>query len=95
MFALLVKICKMSLPLNIQIHLFESMICPILLYGSEIRGCEHFDGITQFQLKYLKMLLNCKSCTPNVMEFGELGVYPIELAIKSRMLFIACSIVTG
>ena len=95
MFALLVKIRKMSLPLDIQIHLFDSMICPILLYGSEVWGCEKFDVVSQFQLKYLKMLLKCKSCTPNVMVFGELGVYPIELAIKSRMLNFWCSIVTG
>ena len=43
MFALLVNIRKMSLPLDIQIHLFESMICPILLYGSEVWGCENVD----------------------------------------------------
>jgi len=52
-----------------------------------------FDVVSQFQLKYLKMLLKCKSSTPNVMFLCELGVYPIELAIKSMMLNFWCSVV--
>jgi len=41
------------------------------------------------------MLLKCKTSTPNVMVFSEFGVYPIEIAIQSRMFNICCSIVTG
>jgi len=36
--------------------------------------------------KYRISLLNVLRLLPNVMVFGELGVYSIELAIKSRML---------
>ena len=48
---------KLFLPTDIQLHLFESMIVPILLYGSEVWGCENVDIINQFQLKFCKMLL--------------------------------------
>ena len=37
MFSLIRKARKLFLPLDIQLHLFDSMITPILLYGAEVR----------------------------------------------------------
>ena len=37
-FSMLIKARNLDLPIDIQIKLFESMICPILLYGSEVWG---------------------------------------------------------
>ena len=39
LFSLMKKSRKLSLPIDTQLHLFESMIVPILLYGSEVWGC--------------------------------------------------------
>ena len=52
---------------------------PILLYGSEVWGCEFVDLIHQFYLKYYRSLLDVKHTTPNVMVYGELGTTPIHL----------------
>ena len=38
-----------GLPHEISLNIFDNMILPILLYGSEIRGCKYFDKIEQVQ----------------------------------------------
>lgn len=72
MFSLLTKIRAMGLPIDIQIHLFDTLVCPILLYASEVWGCENNTVISQFQRKFLKTILKCKPSTPNIMLYGEL-----------------------
>ena len=62
------------------------MICPILLYGSEVWGCENIAIVSQFQLKFYKHILNLKKSTPTSMVMGELGANPIENKIFARML---------
>ena len=37
-FYMLIKARNLDLPIDIQIKLFESIVCPILLYGSEVWG---------------------------------------------------------
>ena len=65
---------------------FDSMITPILLYGTEVWGCENIDIIDQFYLNFCKSLLDVKQTTPSVMIYGELGAMPLYLKIKSRVL---------
>ena len=38
MFSVLRKTRKLCLPIDIQLQMFDSMISPILLYGSEVYG---------------------------------------------------------
>ena len=86
MFSLLVKCRKLSLPLDIQIDLFEKCVTPIILYGSEIWGFHDISRPKRLQLKFLKIILNLKPSTPTCMVLGEAGVYPIDVDVKSRML---------
>ncbi len=86
MFSLVKKSRKLGLSLDLQLHLFDTMIVPILLYGTEVWGCENVDIINQFQLKYCKLLLKLKSSTPSIMIYGELGVLPLNNIICSRVL---------
>ena len=95
MFSLIMKARKLFLPLDIQLHLFDSMITPILLYGAEVWGCENVDIIDKFYLKYCKSLLDVKQATPSVMIHGELGTMPLHLKIKSRVLNFWYRIVSG
>ena len=37
-FSMLIKARNLGLPIDIQTKLFESIVCPILLYGSEVWG---------------------------------------------------------
>jgi hypothetical protein len=62
------------------------MIAPILLYGCEVWGVEDVSVVDKFQLKYLKIILQLKQSTPNVMIYEELGITPLSTQIKSRVL---------
>ena len=67
-------------------NLFDKMIMPILLYGSEIWGYTNLDKIEIFYRKFLKFVLNLKDQTTNCMVYGESGRTPLALIIKSRMI---------
>ena len=95
MFSLVRKARKLFLPIDLQLHLFDSMITPILLYGSEVWGCENVDVIDQFYLKFCKSLLDVKQTTPSVMVYGELGTILLHLKIKSRVLNFWYRIISG
>ncbi|XP_060563724.1 uncharacterized protein LOC132723080 [Ruditapes philippinarum] len=86
MFSIIVKARKLDLPISMQIHLFDSMVAPILLYGSEVWGIENVNIIDIFQLKFYKLILNLKQSTPNCMLYGDLGILPLSNHIKSRVL---------
>lgn len=73
MFSILTQIKKLCLSIDIQLQLFDSMVKPILLYGSEVWGSENNSIIFQFQLKFYKYILKLKMSTPSVMVLGELG----------------------
>ena len=73
MFCLLKRCRKLSLPLDIQVELFEKMISPILLYGSELWGYEKCELANKLQLRFYKLLLGLKKSTPSCMILGELG----------------------
>ena len=81
MFSLLKKCRKLSLPLDIQIDLFEKCITPVILYGSEIWGFHDVTRPKRIQLKFLKIILNLKPSTPTCMVLGEAGVFPIDLDV--------------
>ena len=53
MFSVMKKARKLSLPVDMQLHLFDTMISPILMYGSEVWGIENIDIIDRFKLKFL------------------------------------------
>lgn len=86
MFSVIQKSRKLNLPISLQLHLFDTMIAPILLYSSEVWGFENLKMVEQFQLKYCKYILNLKSSTPHCMVYGELGITPVILQVKCRVL---------
>ncbi|MEW8547526.1 MAG: reverse transcriptase family protein, partial [Candidatus Thiodiazotropha sp.] len=86
LFSLIKKIRNLNLPFDIQIDLFNKTIKPILLYGCEIWGTGNCDIIERVQLKFYKYIFNLKKTTPSFMIYGELGITPIILDIKSRII---------
>ena len=86
MFLLIRKMKTLDLSVDTQIELFDKMIKPILLYGSEIWGYSNVKPIERIHVKFLKSIFNRKQSTPNVMLYGEFGVYPIEIDIKVRLI---------
>ena len=85
MFAVLSKSRKLHLPVDIQLKLFDSMVIPILLYGSKVTGFEKHDILERLCIQYYKIVLKIKKKTmPNLMLYEELGRFPISVLIKSE-----------
>ena len=70
--------------MGIFIRLFDSLISPILLYGSEIWGIYNYKEVDRLHLKFCKHLLGVKPQTSSAAVLGELGRYP--LYVKERAL---------
>lgn len=86
MFSLISKSRRLSLPINIQLQLYDSLVLPIMLYGCEIWGNSNIDVLDKLYLKYLKMVLGVQGKTCNNMVYGELGRIPLENYIKKRAI---------
>ena len=71
-----------DLPIDIVLDLFDKMILPILLYGSEIWGYENLDSIEVFYRAFLRYILRLNKQTTNCMVYGEAGRKPLSIAIK-------------
>jgi hypothetical protein len=84
---LLLKRCRTAcLPLDIQLELFQKCVYPILLYGCEVWGFSDLELCKRFQLRFLKLVLKLYKTTPSCMVLGEVGMFPVELEVRSRML---------
>lgn len=84
-----------AIPIDLQCKIFDSMIEPILLYGSEVWGFENLKIIEQTHLKFCKRVLKVRNTTPNFMVYGELGRFPLEVKIKVRMTSYWCKLVNN
>ena len=84
MFALLRKVKKLFLPIEIQLQLFDVLVAPVLLYGCEVWGHESCPKLEQLQLRFCKYILAVGKRTFNYMVYGELGVFPLNIKIKIR-----------
>ena len=94
-FSLVKKARKEKLPLDIQFELFDRMVIPVILYGSEIWGYNKLDMLERLHLKFCKMLMRVKQSTPDVMVYGETGRLCLEYHVKLRMINFWSSIVCG
>ena len=86
MFALLRRSRQLSLPLDIQLKLFDSFILPILTYGYEVWGFKNTNLIEKFHLMYLKYSLSIKMATPTCMVLGETGRFTVSIHINTRVV---------
>lgn len=85
-YSILKKSRALQLPIDLQLELFNKLVKPILLYGSEIWGSGNIEIIERVQLKFLKQILHLKRCTPNHIVYGEVGVLPMKVEIYTRMV---------
>ena len=92
LFSMIKKCRDLNLPVDLQIDLFDKTIKPILLYGCEIWGFGNCASIERIQLKFYKYLFNLKRSTPSFMIYSELGIKPIILDIKTRVLTYWCKL---
>ena len=95
MFALLQKIRVFSLPIDLSLDLFDKLVTPILVYGSEVWGCESHEVTERLHLKFMKIILKLKTSTCSDMVYGEMGRLPLSTVIKSRMISFWASIINS
>ena len=86
MFALLKRCRKLCLPLDIQLDLFDKIVLPILSYGCEVWCPGNCDLALKLQLRFYKIVLKLNKSTPSCMLFGEIGRFPVDVHLKTRML---------
>ena len=95
MFLLLAKSNKADLPPDLVLKLFDHTVSPILTYGSEVFGFENTKMLETVHNDFLRKITNAKKSTPLYMLHGELGRYPIDILIKTRMISFWNRLVTG
>ena len=95
MYSLIRKARALLLPIDLQIKLFDKMVKPILLYGSEVWGFGNLDILERTLLKFLKIILSMKTSTPNFMVYGETGVFPLYIDIQCRVISFWAKLVTS
>ena len=95
MFSVLRKTRKLSLPIDIQLQMFDSMVSPILFYGSEVYGFEDCSMIKSIFLQFYKIILHFKKSASNNTLYGELGRFPSDILIKARMIGFWKRVITG
>ena len=77
MYGILKKCRQNNLSIDCQMDMFDKIVVPILLYGSEVWGFENFDMLERIHLKFCKYVLHLKQTTPSGIVYTELGRHPI------------------
>merc|ERR1712002_311049 len=83
---------KLNPPITIWLKLFQSLIEPILLYGSEIWGPimkeDLWDSnpIEKVHLEFCRNILKVHRNCPNLGCRAELGRFPLLIQIKKRAI---------
>ena len=95
LYALYKKLRNISLPVDLQLKLFDMLVMPILLYAVEVWGFEKLDLLEKVHLQFCKNILNVRKSTPNYMVYGELGRFPVEIIVKKRLVMFWYKLITG
>ena len=72
---------------SLAVHFFNTLIAPLLDYGSEVWYSESIaEKLEVFQKKYFKRNLSVRVNTPDEAVFGELGVLPLSIRLQKNLL---------
>ena len=85
-FKMLVETSDYHIAIETDLHMFDSMILPILTYGCDVWGYKNLEQIEVYHRFFLKNLLSLRSSLPNFMIYGELGRHEIRFHRWSRMI---------
>ena len=77
--------CNM-LPIDVQFELFDSMISPILLYGSEIWGINEAHNIEKVHIGFCKYVLGVHTHTATAAVLAETGRHPMYIHYYKRCI---------
>ena len=94
MFSILKRSRQLNLPIDLQLHLFNAIVLPTVLYGCEVWAPEDCVLLEKLQLRFCKYILSVNKCTYNNMVYGELGVLPLKVHVKCRALCFWARLIT-
>ena len=89
------RIRNLHIPTDLQRELFNHTIMPILLYGCEVWGFQNIKLIENVQNQFLRSITKLRKSTPLYIIYTELGITPIEIHVKSRMIGFWLSIINS
>ena len=95
LYCMLAKARKLQLPIHIQCQLFDNLVLPVLLYGSEVWGYEDLLQIEVFHRKFLRLILHVNRGTPDCMIYRETGRGAILNVVKCRMVSFWSRLLSG
>ena len=75
-----------------MIHLFDTLVKPILLYGSKIWAHEGTEILDKLQFRFCKYILLVNRTTCSNMVYGELGEYSFNISAQTRMIMFWANI---
>jgi len=74
-------------PPALAIKLFNSIVMPVIEYGSEIWSAgNNIDVLDTFQVKFFKRVLKVRPQTPTLAVLGEVGEYPVSIKVDLRVI---------
>ncbi len=86
MYSLIGKCRKHDIPVDLQLELFHTTVMPVRTYACEIWGCSVDRKLKQLLMKFFKHVLYVHKNTCIDIGYGELGEYPIDVIINTRMI---------
>jgi hypothetical protein len=79
------KLRNISIPIDLQLKLFDTLILPIITYDCEVWGYENTKQLEKLHLQFCRNILGVTTTT-NFMTYEELGRTPIDICIKLRIV---------
>ena len=73
---------------KLKFHIFDTLIRPVLTYGSDVWG-HRKSGLTEIDrvfMRYVRCILNVNATTSNVIVIGECGRYPSSVFCHISLL---------
>ena len=77
---------NVEIDIRTKLKLFDTMIVPILLYGSEVWGVYNFKEVDKLHIRFCKNLLGVRQQTPSMAVYGELRRLALSVIAKSRSI---------
>ena len=78
MFSLITKSRRLQVQIYISLDLFEKLVLPILIYGSDVWGHSNLKPIYIFYWNFIRRRLKLGESTSNCMLYGETGKTSIQ-----------------
>ena len=86
LYSLFTVLKNIELPIVQKLKLFDTLVSPILNFGSEVWGSHSATDIELVHTKFLRFLLGVKKTTNLAALYGELGRIPLSIYRKTNMI---------